>query len=75
MCAILGQEVGDRFPCFRKTLAWVSEKECDSIHIGIKYCHDILLGLPIHVVAILVQLRGLIIAVTIFSSTIIVVYM
>ena len=71
MCAILGQVVGDRFPCIRKTHAWVSQEECDCIHVSMKYCHDILLGLPIYVV-ILVQLHGLIIAVTIFSRTIIV---
>ena len=31
ICAILGQEKGDRFHCFRKTRAWVSKEECDSI--------------------------------------------
>ena len=31
---LLGQEVGDRFPCFGKGHAWVSAEECDSLHVS-----------------------------------------
>ena len=31
---LLGQDVGDRFPCFGKAHGWVSAKECDFLHVS-----------------------------------------